>query len=100
MSDDTTKMEKVTTSPPNTLNKQKTVKWLANTAKFFLPLLTIYLGSVSAVISLNNNEFHSWMLWPTPAITGAIALYVINTSTDLITKFTSENKFVEGTKIN
>lgn len=84
---------KVIVSPANGLIKQDWVKWRSNTLRFFLPVLTIYLGYVSQ----NLNDGFSWMDFiPNTFVAGTMSLYIVNTLQDLITKYSNEDKYADG----
>lgn len=87
---------KVTVSPANALIGQDWRKWLSNTLRFFLPVLTIYLGYVSQNL---GDGFHPTDFIPNPFVAGTMSLYVVNTLQDLITKYVNEDKYTNGDKL-
>jgi hypothetical protein len=89
-------MMKVTTSPAGSLSDKDWARWFFNLVRFFMPVLSIYLGFISS----NLGDGFSWGDFiPDPFVAGTMSLYVINTLQDLITKYTSEKKYVNGDKV-
>ena len=71
-------------SPTGTVNSQDIQKWLHNMLVFISPLALIYLAAVAD--ALDKSGFNWGIFALTPMTQGAIALYVLNSLTDLFTK--------------
>ena len=62
-------------------------KWFTNLKLFLAPVATMYIVSVVATITANNNLFDWHYFIPTTMVQGAMVLYVLNTLLDLIKKY-------------
>jgi hypothetical protein len=70
-------------SPRFSLEQSDIERWLQNSKVFLAPLGLIYLAFVSANLS---DGFSLSDLVPNAVVMGAIALYVVNSLTDLLRK--------------
>lgn len=96
-----TKMETETVTvkvlPANSLSKEDTKRWIVNILRFALNSLAIYLGYISTNV---DKDGFTWMIFvPNAYIMGVITKDFTNSLQDLITKYTSEKKYINGEKV-
>ena len=65
------------------LNAQDVQKWVRNALVFLAPVAMVYFGVVAGKLQ-DGVQLADFVV--TPAVQGAIALYVVNTATDFFRK--------------
>ena len=73
-------LDKVTLSAP------AQTKWSTNLLKFLIPVVLLYIGTISGVISQPNHIFGFKDFIPTQIALGGIILYVLNGIQDYLRK--------------
>jgi len=77
-------------SEPGKLNRVDLKKWMKNLVKFFIPLFSLYVGSVSAKINAGQADVSIFFI--DPLVAGGMILYVLNALMDLAQKFVAGPK--------
>ena len=72
-------------SKPYRLNSADVKKWATNMGLFLVPLVLIYLNTL--IERVNAGEVSIKLFELTPALRGALLLYLLNAVTDLLKKF-------------
>lgn len=65
-------------------------KWKKNAVRFLLPVVGLYVVSVSGVIMSNDGAFSPEYLIPSTFVLGGVVLYILNTGFDILTKWSNE----------
>lgn len=65
------------------LNRPEKEKILTNFGVFMIPIVVMYLTSVSAIMSIDRHVFNIYDLIPGPMVVGAMIAHISNTLIDI-----------------
>lgn len=74
------------------LNKVETSKWRANIVRFFLPLISMYLGQLGFTFQIENHVFSLLDFVPSTFLLGAMIFYIQSIALDYQKKLTAQNQ--------
>lgn len=74
------------------LTRTDQAKWVENTLRFLLPVVTIYLGATISIVANPENLFELTDLVPSQFTLGAMMLYLLNVLYDLSRKYLDGGK--------
>lgn len=89
------KKETIITGDSNTLIQRDWNKWFKNTILFIIPVLILYITSISALLNTSDRTFELKDLIPSQMVWGGIAVYILSTLQDLYLKWSQETKYIQ-----